>query len=189
MTNSSDFDPSSFRRSQNFAALVPTKKVHTKIPVRKPAKEWFIRTHPNSDYWFPTQVIDLKEENDIYLVHLDLVDSLQEEPTFRSKLLVPAITRQGVVFLWPIGLPDPEGRLDNWNASARDAADQAKDQWVRVTSNCDIGAYEIIVATGTFPEPEFPEDFTFEKMMSLAFDGKIIKDLNHIVLRKLRGEI
>ncbi len=117
------FDPSVFRRSQDFCAATPTKKLLTKIPVRKPAPEWFIRTHTDPAYRFPTQVIELKEDRELYLVANVLADALDGEATLRSKLIVPAVNRQGALFLWPLGLPGPSGQTNPWHDSAREAAD------------------------------------------------------------------
>lgn len=183
------FDPSVFRRSQDFCAATPTKKLLTKIPVRKPAPEWFIRTHTDPAYRFPTQVIELKEDRELYLVANVLADALDGEATLRSKLIVPAVNRQGALFLWPLGLPGPSGQTNPWHDSAREAADSAVTQWIRLASNMSAGCYETTVATGTFPEPEFPEGLSLEQMLGLAFSGKIISDLDHPILRKLRGEI
>ena len=73
---------------------------------------------------------------------------LADEKTFSPRLLVTAINRQGVLFLWPIRLPGADGKIDDWSRSAMDAADEAKSRWVRVTSNMSLGAYEVAVASG-----------------------------------------
>ena len=49
---------SRLRISQEFASATPVKKLLTTIPVRKPSKEWFIRTH--SEYQLTTDVLELK---------------------------------------------------------------------------------------------------------------------------------
>ena len=57
------FDLNSLRLSQDFASAVGVKKLIMTVPVRKPSKEWFIRTHPDPDYRLPTAVLELKEDN------------------------------------------------------------------------------------------------------------------------------
>jgi hypothetical protein len=54
------FDPARLRLGQNFGANL--KKLITTVPVRKPSREAFVRTHPNSDFWLPTRVIELKDD-------------------------------------------------------------------------------------------------------------------------------
>jgi hypothetical protein len=182
------FDPARLRMDQDFDEKSGVKKLVTTIPVRKPSKEIFVRTHPNPAYRLQTGVLELKEDQEVYLVCPSLWPALADEGTFSPRLLVTAITRQGVVFLWPIRLPGPDGRIDNWNRSAATAADAARTQWVRVTSNRNLGAYEIHVAAGITAEPDFP-DLPMKEILRIAFKHKYIDAFDHPVLRKLRGEV
>jgi hypothetical protein len=94
------YDLASLRLSQDFASAVGVKRLITTIPVRKPSKEWFVRTHPDSAYRHPIPVLELKEDREIYLVAASLWGELASELTFSPRLLVTAINRQGVLFLW-----------------------------------------------------------------------------------------
>jgi hypothetical protein len=182
------FDPDRLRLDQNFAEKVGVKKLVTTIPVRKPGKENFIRTHPDPAYQITTGVVELKEDREVYLVDPDLWTALATETTFTPKLLVTTVTRQGVLFLWPIRLPGPDGKIDDWNRSALEAANTARRQWVRVAANLAVGAYDILVARGIVASPEFP-DLPMNEILRIAFKDRYITSLNHPVLRKLRGEL
>jgi len=152
------FDLASLRLSQDFASAVGVKKLITTVPVKKPSKEWFVRTHPGLDYRLQTAVLELKEgDRETYLVARDLWSELSSEPTFSPRLLVTAINRQGVLFLWPIRLPGADGKLDDWSRSAMGAANEAKSQWVRITANMSLGAYDVAIASGLASEPSWPE--------------------------------
>jgi hypothetical protein len=177
----------SLRLGQDFASAVGVKKLVTTIPVRKPSKEWFVRTHPDPDYRLQTAVLELKEDRETYLVSPTLWCGLASEATFSPRLLVTAINRQGVLFHWPIRLPGADGKIDDWSRSALDAANEAKSRWVRVTSNMSLNAYEIGVATGLALEPSWP-DIAFQEIIKIAFRDKMISEWNHPVLRRLRGE-
>ena len=61
------FDVDSLRLSQDFTASFVKKALLT-VPVRKPSREWFIRTHPEDEYRLTTAVIELKEDREVYLV-------------------------------------------------------------------------------------------------------------------------
>jgi hypothetical protein len=100
--------------------------------------------------------------------------------------LFTAINRQGVLFLWPVRLPGEDGRLDAWNTSALQAARMAEERWVRMTANMSLGAYEIYEATGSLPKPEWP-GIEFGEILQVAFQGRYITDLDHPVIRRLRG--
>ena len=91
--------------------------------------------------------------------------------------------------LWPVRLPDENGRLDDWNRSAHEAAQLAIEKWVRMSADMALGAYRIDVAVGAFPDPVWPTDVTFADLLKIAFKGKMIEDLDNPVLRRLRGEI
>ena len=183
------FDLSALRLKQDFASQVGVKTLITTVRVQKPSKEIFVRCHPDEDYRIPTAVIELKDENrEIYLVAQPLWPDLVEEATFSPRLLVTSISRQGDLFLWPIRLPGPDGKIDEWNRSALEAADAARDRWVRVRAKMSQGAYEISVATGDIPEPVWP-DLSFQEIIKIAFKDRMITSMDHPVLRRLRGEI
>lgn len=182
------FDPASLRLSQDFSAQLGVKKVLTTVPVRKPDKAWFVRVHPFEDYRLETAVIELKEERETYLVAKPLWPELAGESTFSPRVLYTAVNRQGVVFLWPIRLPGPDGKLDDWNQSALEAAQRAQAHWVRVQANMALGAYEVYEATAPLPEPKFP-DLSLMELLKIGFKGRFIDNLDHPVLKKLRGEV
>src|SRR5271165_1735518 len=172
------FDLASLRLSQDFASAVGVKKLVTTIPVKKPSREWFVRTHPDPAYWLQTAVVELKEDRETYLVSPGLWPELAEETTFSPRLLVTAINRQGVLFLWPIRLPGADGKIDDWSRSALDAADEAKSRWVRITANMSLGAYDVAVGSGLMAEPSWP-DIAFQEIIKIAFRDKLIPDRSH----------
>jgi hypothetical protein len=178
----------SLRLFQDFASAIGAKRLIRTVPVRKPAKEWFVRTHPDPAYRLQTAVLELREDRETYLVSASLWPELALEATFSPRLLVTSITRQGEPFLWPIRLPGADGKIDDWSRSSLDAADEAKSRWVRVTANMHLGAYNITVASGQVAEPTWPPDLTFQQIIKIAFRDKMIDTWDHPVLRRLRGE-
>ncbi|MCI0463809.1 MAG: hypothetical protein L0Z62_43295 [Gemmataceae bacterium] len=182
------FDIDSLRLSQDFAASIGVKKALLSVPVRKPDKSWFVRVHPYPAYRLQTAVIELKEDRETYLVAPALWPDLATEATFSPRALFTAVNRQGVLFLWPIRLPGPDGRVDEWSRTALEAANLATQSWVRVAANMALGAYDVFQATGPLPEPEWP-DTPFKELLRTAFKERYISDLNHPVLRRLRGEV
>ena len=182
------FDPASLRLGQDFAANLGVKKALLTVPVRKPDKAWFVRVHPDEAYRLQTPVIELKEERETYLVDRHLWPGLAGESTFAPRALYTAVNRQGVLFLWPVRLPGPDGKLDSWSQSAQEAAARAQHRWVRVQANLSLGAYEVYEAPAELPDPRWPEQ-PFKELLEVAFKGKLIDRHDHPVLRKLRGEV
>lgn len=181
------FDVSRLRLSQNFMAAAGVKKVLNTVPVRKPSKEWFVRTHPDPKFHIETCVIELKEDSEIYLVDRSLWEAVGAESTFGPRALITTINRQGVLFLWPIRLPGADGRIDDWNRSALEASRSAAEKWIRVQSNRSLGAYEIFEARAEWGEPEWAV-LSFGELLRIAFKDRFIQSEDHPVLRRLRGE-
>jgi hypothetical protein len=184
--NGDMFNPERLRISQNFADEVGVRKVLLQIPVCKPQKQQFVRVHSDPGYRLDTLVLELKEDREVYLVDPGLGSQLPGEIT--AMTLFTAITRQGVVFLWPVRLPDPSGKRNSWPESARKAADLAMSQWIRVAANMSLGGYETFVATGDLPDPDWPTE-SFPDLLRIAFSDRYIQTMDHPVIKKLRGAL
>ena len=156
---SNPFDPAALRLDQSFADTVGVKKLLTTVPVRKPNRQDFVRVHPDPGFSLtPAAIIEVKEDREVYLVLPGMAQQLPGE--FSVATLYLTINRQGVVHLWPVKLPTPDGKHNEWHRSAAEAAERAMEKWVRVTSSMSLGAYEIFEASGDLPEPVWP-DFSF----------------------------
>ena len=64
----------------------------------------------------------------------------------------------------------------------------AQKDWIRISANMSLGAYEVYQATGALSGPEWP-DLEFSKILEIAFKGRYITTLDHTALRRLRGEL
>jgi hypothetical protein len=182
------FDPAALRLSQDYAAGLGVKKALLTIPVGKPDKAWFVRVRPGPEHRLETYVLELKEERETYLVAPALWPALAGESTLSPRVLFTAVNRQGGVFLWPVGLPGPDGKTNSWHQSALEAARLAEANWVRVQSNMSLRAYDVFEATALMSAPSWPEQ-TLRELLKIAFKGRYIETADHPVLRKLRGEV
>lgn len=178
------FDLEKLRLSQSDVSV--TRKLLLTVPVRKPNRQEFVRVHPDEAWRLPTWTLTAGDDRKTFLVAPDLWSQLPGE--LSSTLLVTAVTRQGVVFLWPLRLPSSDGRVIEWHASALEAATIAQTSWVKVVANMGLGAYEVHEAQAELPEPNWP-DVDFQKLVELAFKDAYIRDEQHPVLRRLRGAI
>lgn len=180
-------DLAKLRLPQDFAATLGVKKALLHIPVRKPDRHWFIRVHPDPTYRLDCFTIELKDENETYIVMSDIYPYVAEEAV--PKTVFTAINRSGTPFLWPIRLPGPDGRQDDWNKTAHAAAELAMTKWLRVASDRTAGCYQILEATAAnLSEPEWPTEL-FTHLLKIAFKDRLIDTLDHPVLRRLRGEL
>jgi hypothetical protein len=177
-------DLSTLKVSQDFGAMAGVKKVLNTIPICKPAKTHWVRVF--KDLTWRINLWILVYERDMYIVAPQVASLIPGE--VKPMELVPTITRQGTLSLWPVRLPGPDGRIDTWSASAREAVGTAIDNWVRISANMNGGFYETFIATASIPDPEWP-DLTFDQMVNIAIKGKVINTEDHPILRTLRGEL
>jgi hypothetical protein len=178
------FDLANLRLPQNYDETAGIKKLLTTVPVRKPPKQDFVRVHPSEAYRADVLMIELKEDREAYLVSRNMHDELAAEAEPYS--LFTAINRQGVVFLWPVRLPAPDGKDNEWHRSLREAAETAVGKWTRVKANMSLGAYESRVAESVIADPVWPEA-SFEKLIRIGFRDRVIDKATHAVVRRLRG--
>jgi hypothetical protein len=173
-------------------AKLGVKPVILTMPVGKPDRSWFVRVHPDDAYAFPTAVLEMRgqrgERDETYLVAPHLRESLSTIITLSAKMLFTAVSRQGKHFFWPVTLPRPDGRSEEWSRTAREAAQMARKNWVRIQADMSLGAYRVHVATGNLPEPEWP-DLSLSDLLRIAFKDRFIGTLDHPVVRKLREGI
>ena len=180
------FDLEQLRLSQDFSGMIGIKKAIVTVPVRKPHRQWFVRAHPDASWRLETAVLELADQRETYLVHADLWPELPEEIV--PKVLFAAINRQGVFFIWPVKLPGADGRLDEWNRSALEAAQLAMNKWIRVAGNLVLGAYDVFEARADLADPEWPE-IGFKGLLEVAFKDRFIQTPDHPVIQRLRGEL
>jgi hypothetical protein len=180
------FDPAALRLDQSFADTVGVKKHLMTVPVRKPNRQDFVRVHPDPAYRLtPAAIIELKEDREVYLVTPDMARDLPGE--FAAATLFTSINRQGVLHLWPVKLPGPDGKHNEWHRSAAEAAELAMKRWLRLTANMSLGAYEVFQATGDLPEPEWP-NILFPEILTIAFRDRIVDRVDHPLVQRLRGQ-
>jgi hypothetical protein len=178
-------DLSALRLDQSYADTVGVKKLLTTVPVRKPNRQDFVRVHPDPGYRLtPAAIIEVKEDREVYLVMPSMAQALTGE--FATVTLLTTINRQGTLHLWPVKLPDPQGRQNEWHRSAAEGAERAMKKWARVTASMSLGAYEIFEASGDLPDPVWP-DFSFQEILKIAFRERLVDRPDHPLVQRLQG--
>jgi hypothetical protein len=178
-------DLTALRLDQSYADSVGVKKLLTTVPVRRPHSQEFVRTHP--EFWLPgAPVIELKDDRESFLV-VPAVAATLSPGDFALKDLTLTLSRQNVLFVGRLPVPktDGRGRGNAWHTTAREAAILATTQWVRLTSNMSLRAYDVSVATVKLPDPEWPTDKTFNDILRIAFKDRLIETVDHPVIQRL----
>ena len=181
------FDLEKYRLNPHDNAGAVFQQKQKTISKRKPIKDEWVRVRSGTEYSICVGIIELQTEMEMYLVTPAIVPTLAQESTFTQRMLFSTITRQGTFFLWPVRLPDSEGRLDTWNKSALEAAKCAQEEWCRITPNMGNSAYDVKTMTAQVPEPVWPQE-SFQELVSIAFQDRIIESVDHPALKRLRGE-
>lgn len=177
-------DFSKFTVSQDFAATTPANTVLMAVPVGKPGKMDVIRCSENLRQTVYIWKVDSEE---IYLVLPSLAVDPKLAGLIKQHELIAYITRKGAVKLWAIAVPDSEGKIHDYPASAREIANAAVGRWLRVTTNKQLSVYEPVVTEVDVPDPRWP-DKTMEELLRLAFSGKIIDTEDHPLLLEFLGQ-
>jgi len=174
----------SLRISQDYGrGSVGVRKLLTTIPVRKPSKDEFFRTHP--DHFLDCSAVELKAERETYFVVPAVAPVI---PEFAVPVrLRQCISRQGIVFLWPIKLPRDDRRADGWLTSAAEAATLAETRWIRVAADMHLSAYQTYQAIAELGDPQWPTE-SWANIVKIALQNRRIDREDHAVVRQLLGQ-
>ncbi|MGB6688523.1 MAG: hypothetical protein WBE76_11830 [Terracidiphilus sp.] len=172
----------SLRLSQDFESLVDVKPVVTEVTIGKPNRQTFFRVHPEWKAGYPILELKLGTKSEFYVVAPKAATEIEDE--VHPRLIVPAITRDGRLYVWPLRLGDGE-RLDNAASSALKAMRLAKEQWIKVKWN----GHEFVTSAARkeLSSPVWPE-IGFDKMLDIAFKDRFISSPDHPVIKSLLGD-
>lgn len=177
----SGFDMSEYVAKPLASGIVIHREITT-IPAKRPNAQQYFRIHPDQEVL--VDLLEWKEENDLYLVRQDAIPLLFGL-TKRCTLYV-GMYLSGNPFLFPVPQPDERGKWNQWHASANRVALAAREKWVRAQPDKSINGYVIYAAEGNIAEPEWPNK-TLAEYLSIAFQDKIISDGDHPLVKQLRG--
>jgi hypothetical protein len=183
---SAEFDIASLRIPSNFGASLGVKKILNLVPVGKPTATQFFRTHPEETMQFNAMLLSSKGTQETYLMSQQVAGQLSE--LIKPVTLVLVIDRQGNLRLVPVPFPGPDGQRNPWHQSLLDALILAKTSWLRINANLGSGGYDVFLALGQLPDPEWP-NHTMDEIIKIAFRGRIINDLEHPVVQGLFGAV
>lgn len=165
---------------------IATTNFHS-VPVDKP--KTFFRTHPDPAYRRRTEIYTHKVEGVIGEQHFIIAPSMRgliDEA--RPCTLVAVVYRDGSPRLWPIKFPK-DGEHDNeaW-ASARSAAKDAMEKWLRIVWVNRSYQTRAAVA-GYAPDPDWSRLPSWNELVKSGFgEHGIIRDKSHPVYRELIGD-
>ena len=164
--------------------MSPTKREITVLPLRQPNKFEHVRVHP--DIYEDVMIIRPKDSQSVYVVDTSMHDVMARWT--KPATLRLAITSDGTHIVWPIPLPDNNGK--DWPAwsSARGIAQDAVDEWCTLIWNEGQKAYDKGTTDAEFGHPMW-NGFTLEpNAIDLMFDklkDNFLEDMSHPLVKKL----
>jgi hypothetical protein len=156
------------------------------VPVVKPTKDRFFRTHESPNWVYPAWVLENKATGETYIVSEEVASVLGS--LVRPVELYVVIDRQDNVFLVPVPLPGPNGVRNRWHESLLLGVMRAKTVWLRISANKALGGYEPFEPAGKLPEPTWPAT-TLDELLEIAFRDRIITSTDHPVVQEKLGAI
>lgn len=180
------FDLAALRLPANYGATLGVTKLLNNVLVGKAKKSVFFRTHNDESMAVAVMILELKDTRETYVVMPNVAQELND--LVRPVQLFTVMDRQNNISLVPVPLPGEDGTRNPWHESLAQAVELAKKKWLRISANMAVGGYDVYVAEGELPEPEWPEH-TIDEIVQVAFRGKIISSLKHPVVQTLLGRV
>ena len=167
--------------------IAGVKKLLTTVPISKPSPQEFFRVNPDPSFRNTFATLEWREDREFYVVTPRMLAELPGECI--NVQLFTSINRQGVIRLIPVKLPGSDGRVLEAHRSLGEAVERAMTRWTRIRWNKSLGAYYIFEASLSIPQPEWPEDVTFQQLIRIGFRDKLIDKEDHPLIAKLRGTV
>jgi hypothetical protein len=173
-------DLAGLRKAQKLT--VQRKTVLVNVTVDKPPSDTYFRAHP--DWKLDDATVIKADRGYLFVVpamrgYPKLVDRLRKV-TLAAIITWPA----NEVRIWPVPiLGDREFKV--WK-SARAAFELSLTQWTQIVWSEERSDYVVETAEGIDHAPVWPQK-TFEELLKVGFDGKIIDNEDHPYVRQLRG--
>jgi hypothetical protein len=179
-------DLASLRKAQKIT--VQRKTVLVNVTVDKPPSDTYFRAHPD---WALDDATILKTDSRDTLF---VVPAMRSHPKLKDRIRKVTLAALSIwpsndIMIWPVPiLGDREFKV--WK-SARTAFELSLQEWTQIAWSEEKSDYVVETATAEKDglinrEPVWPQK-TFEELLKIAFDGKIIDNEDHPYVRRLRG--
>jgi hypothetical protein len=169
-----------YRRTDASVLTSPLRPPSYSVVIRRPKKTEFIRTQLSPGCLGPFPIVIDNER--FFAVDRSMWQLLADHLV--DMALIPSTTDMGRIFLWPVRLPDAQGRLDSWNESAMPLARLAEERWLRLERDRDANEYVPVFPERDLPDPDW-SDIVFEHLVGLAENGRDVRSEDDPIVRRL----
>jgi hypothetical protein len=179
------FDLSKLVLTQSFAETVGAEEVISRIAIRKPNRQEWFRVHPDPEFRQNFGLIELKNDNEFYFVHPDLITTLGQFCYPATLYTYVDSTINPLPRLWPVRLPGVDGGDNDYWASARGIADYAMENWTQMWADKPSGMYRYRGSGKLKDKKPDWRGLTAGRVFELAIKPRFIAALDHPVASKL----
>jgi hypothetical protein len=155
----------------------------SKLEVRKPPADHYVHVHPDPDFngVFPLYADSLVKRYEPYLIAPELMDTLPPQVKVNVKWvrLAVAVTDTGLLFLWHVAQTGSE-----FHESGDSCILTTMTVWKKVIP--EGSGYRMEPPEVSLADPVFP-GWRFEEYLTRAFKDRYIDNLNHEIIKRLRG--
>lgn len=173
----------SLRKAQEL--IIKRKVVTVNVEVGKPPNNHYFLVHPDWQLDNATIIHDNKERI-YYFVVPAMREHFKLKPRIRPvTLAVVCLWPGNSLMIWPAPIVNAKS-IKCWKSERR-AFELSHTDWVQIAWDEGESDYKVEPAEGIRHEPLFPADKTFNELLKLAFEGRIIDNEEHPYVRQLRG--
>jgi len=185
MPNNVFDDLDALRKAQK--VTIKRKSLVVNISVGRPGANTFFRAHPS---WALDDAAVIRDKDGTDRAFYYVVPAMKKHPKLEPRLrlvtLAVVITWPAdVVMVWPVPVVGDRD-FKPWK-SARAAYEHSLEHWTQMAWDEGQSDYTVEGAEGIDHAPTWPADLTFEQILKLAFDGRVIDNEDHPYVRQLRG--
>jgi len=170
--------------SQNQEASIETDYV---IDVAKPNSQKYFQVRDGREWQMKVKLVEYKPYQEFSLVLPEVAKNAGENTEIAEYRLYLTVNEFGHYSVWPVHV----GK-GSWHESRRLAVKDATGIWIRMKANIAKEEFFTLEApddiASKLGKPIWPPDLTFREIVSIAFAGRVIDDVNHPLLKKLRGK-
>ena len=155
----------------------------------KPPKGIYVKVHPSRDYHtFNLPVFVNENEGTFHYIDPELFESGELPERFRNVCKLMDIhtagCADGTFFLWYVFVSSSK-----WRKAANKAVDEAKREYVIVSSIKARQTYSVEIADQPIPEPKWGSLPSFENMLMDAFDSNVSVADDKVVTDYMSGGV
>jgi hypothetical protein len=180
----------------NAAGMIKTAPLLKTLRTKKPENTDFFRIRPGEEWTMDFPIFAPKgktgSENEKYLVMPEFQQELDERNSLMPvRFYFGIIWGSNILFLSDVGIKiKDDGSQNSYHKSRMELYELAKEKWISISANQELGAYVATEAKSKIPDPIWPtKPANIGEAIELAFKDNVIDRPDHPVLKKLRGEI